>query len=146
MRRIVESPFLVIRAAGSLGFDLVALRSEFSFPIEVKASATHTIRFSAASGRAAEQLESHRRAVERVGLIVLYAYRRVGHRSGDPWRLYAVPGASRPGSLSLLRRWLPPVDRTKEGNGVLRWDDGLPLSKFLERLFFLTERPGIPAT
>ncbi|MCI4340157.1 MAG: Holliday junction resolvase [Thermoplasmata archaeon] len=141
LARIREAPFLVIRAAGSLGFDLVALRSEFSFPIEVKSSSTDTIRFSAASGRASEQLEAHRAAVERVGLIVLYAYRRVGHRGGDPWRLYAAPGSSRPGSLNLLRRSLPPMDRTREGNAVLRWEDGLPLVRFLERIFFLTERP-----
>ena len=139
--RLRDSPFLVIRAAGSLGFDLVALRSEFSFPIEVKASATDTIRFSSASGRASEQLESHRAAVEKVGLIVLYAYRRVGHRAGDPWRLYAAPGSAMPGRLSLLRKWLPPIERTREGNGVLRWDSGLPLVEFVDRLFFLTEPP-----
>ena len=145
LRRVQASPFLVVRAAGSLGFDLVALRSEFSFPLEVQASSSDTIRFSSASGRAAEQLAAHRAAVERVGLIVLYAYRRVGVRSGDPWRLYAVPGPSRPGSLSVLRRWLPPVETTREGNAVLRWANGLPLVKFLERMFFLTERPGAPA-
>lgn len=139
--RLPNEPFLVVRAAGSLGFDLVALRSEFSFPLEVKASGSDTIRFSAASGRAAEQLAHHQAAVDRVGLIVLYAYRRLGLRGQDPWRLYAAPGASRPGRLGLLRRWLPPVDRTRDGNAVLRWSDGLPLVKFLERVYFLTERP-----
>jgi Archaeal holliday junction resolvase (hjc) len=142
LRKVQQSPFLVIRAAGSLGFDLVALRSEFSFPIEVKASASEVIRFSAASGRASEQLEAHRASVERVGLIVLYAYRRVGHRGGDPWRLYAAPGTTRPGSLGLLRKRLPPIDRTREGNAVLRWNDGLPLVRFLEMIFFLTDRPS----
>jgi hypothetical protein len=142
LRKVQQSPFLVIRAAGSLGFDLVALRSEFSFPIEVKASGADVIRFSAASGRASEQLEAHRASVERVGLIVLYAYRRVGHRGGDPWRLYAAPGNSRPGSLSLLRKRLPAMDRTREGNAVLRWNDGLPLVRFLDLVFFLTDRPS----
>jgi len=142
LSRVTADPFLVVRAAGSLGFDLVALRSEFSFPIEVKASASDTIRFSAASGRAVEQLAAHQRAVDRVGLIVLYAYRRVGVRGQDPWRLYAAPGASRPGRLNLLRRTLPEIDRTREGNAVLRWDDGLPLVRFLERVFLLTERPS----
>lgn len=145
VERIAREPFLVIRAAGSLGFDLVALRSEFSFPLEVKASGSDTIRFSAASGRAAAQMAAHQRAVDRVGLIVLYAYRRVGLRGEDAWRLYAVPGESRPGRLGLLRRWLPPVDRTREGNAVLRWNDGMPLVRFLERVFFLTEPPGAPA-
>ncbi|MCI4361204.1 MAG: Holliday junction resolvase, partial [Thermoplasmata archaeon] len=85
----------------------------------MKASSTDTIRFSSASGRASEQLEAHRASVERVGLIVLYAYRRVGHRGGDPWRLYAAPGSTRPGTLNLLRRRLPEIARTREGNGVL---------------------------
>lgn len=138
------SPFLVVRAAGSLGFDLVALRSEFAFPVEVKASASDTIRFSSASGRAGEQLEAHRRAVERVGLIVLYAYRRVGHRKGDPWRVFAAPTVPGRGSADLLRRRLPALDRTREGNAVLRWEEGMPLVRFLELIAFLTTRT--PAT
>ncbi|MCI4328910.1 MAG: Holliday junction resolvase [Thermoplasmata archaeon] len=142
--RIREAPFLVIRAAGSLGFDLVALRSEFAFPLEVKASSSDTIRFSSASGRATEQLEAHRAAVDRVGLIVLYAYRRIGHRDGDPWRLFAAPSRARPGRNGLLLRRLPPVARTKEGNGVLRWDDGMPLVRFVELIADLSE--WIPAS
>lgn len=136
LRRASSSPFLVIRAAGSLGFDLVALRSEFAFPLEVKASSNDTIHFSAASGRAAAQLESHRQSVDRVGLIVLYAYRRVGHRSGDPWRIFAAPSDPRAGRLGLLRKYLPVVDHTRLGNAVLRWDDGMPLIRFLERIAY----------
>ena len=143
--RIAEAPFLVVRAAGSLGFDLVALRNEFAFPVEVKASASDTIRFSSASGRAAEQLEAHRAAVDRVGLIVLYAYRRVGHRGGDPWRLFAAAGPPGTGRLNLLRRRLPPVDRTRNGNAVLRWNDGMPLVEFVDLVGNLTSwRPGGP--
>lgn len=142
-RRIADAPFLVVRAAGSLGFDLVALRNEFAFPLEVKASAGDTIRFSSASGRAAEQLAAHRAAVDRVGLIVLYAYRRVGHRGGDPWRLFAAAGPDGTGRLHLLRRRLPPVDRTREGNAVLRWRDGMPLVDFVDLIGSLTTwRPG----
>jgi len=137
---IAQRPFLVVRAAGSLGFDLVALRKEFAFPLEVKASGNDTIRFSAASGRAGEQLEAHRRAVDRVGLIVLYAYRRVGHRAGDPWRLFAASSPPSGGRLEVLRRRLPPLDRTREGNAVLRWDSGMPLLKFIELISFLTDR------
>jgi len=141
LARAGASPFLVVRAAGSFGFDLVALRNEFAFPLEVKASAAETIHFTAASGRAAEQLESHRRAVERVGLIVLYAYRRVGGHRGDRWRLYAAPTRAGGGRLGLLRKRLPVVDRTRQGNAVLRWADGLPLVRFLEHVAALTE-PG----
>jgi hypothetical protein len=146
-RKDVEShgkrPFLVVRAAGSFGFDLVALRPEFAFPVEVKASAETTIRFSASSGRAHQQLEEHRRDVARVGLLVVYAYRLVGTRSGDSWRLFAtgtppVDG----GRMRLLGGLLPAVDTTREGHGVLRWEAGLPLTDFLRRVQFLTDRTG----
>jgi hypothetical protein len=142
LRAASRSPFLVVRAAGSFGFDLVALRSEFAFPLEVKASSSDTIRFSAASGRAAAQLEDHRKAVDRVGLLVVYAYRRVGFRAGDPWRLYATGSPTGRGLASLLRKSLPPVESTRDGNGILRWESGMPLVRFLERVLFWTAPSG----
>jgi hypothetical protein len=140
--RVRANPFLVIRGAGSIGFDLVALRREFAFPIEVKSSREATIHFSAASGRAAEQLRAHRAAVDRVGLLVLYAYRRLGLRSEDPWRLYTPAAAPGRGRLELIRRRLPPIDTTREGNAVLRWDAGLPLARFLDLVTALVEPVG----
>ena len=50
-RKAKAKPFLVVRGAGSLGVDLVALRGDVSFPIEVKSAASDTIRFSDDSGR-----------------------------------------------------------------------------------------------
>ena len=142
LRAFARSPFLVVRAAGSFGFDLVALRSEFAFPLEVKASASDTIRFSAASGRAAAQLEEHRKAVDRVGLLVVYAYRRVGFRKGDAWRLYATGNPTGRGLASLIRKSLPAVENTREGNGILRWETGMPLSRFLQRVSYWTDDSG----
>jgi hypothetical protein len=129
--RLIDQPFLIIRAAGSLGFDLVALRRDFAFPIEVKASSEPVIRFSAASGRANAQLEAHRKAVARVGLAVLYAYRRIGHRGDETWRVFLAGRLPEPGTLRLLCQRLPPVSQTAEGNGILRWEEGMPLSRFL---------------
>ena len=141
--RVRREPFLVVRAAGSLGFDLVALRREFAFPLEVKASSSPSILFSAASGRAADQLAAHRAAVGRVGLTVLYAFRRIGHRNGDPWRLFRATDVPTRGSLRFLVGHLPPVETTREGNAVLRWEKGMSLVKFLDTVHFLTERPGV---
>jgi hypothetical protein len=135
-------PFLVVRAAGSHGFDLVALRPEFSFPIEVKSSSGDTIHFSAASGRSTEQWKAHRVAAARVDLLVVYAYRRLGRVPGDCWRLFAAGGGSGDGRLRLLMGRLPPVEETREGHGVLRWEHGLPLTGFLERVAFLTQPVG----
>jgi hypothetical protein len=136
------APFLVVRSAGSFGFDLVALRPEFAFPIEVKASRSQAIHFSAASGRAAEQLAEHRRAVDRVGLLAIYAYRRLGRPGADAWRLFAPPTPPGQGRLELLRRRLPVIESTAAGNAVLRWDSGLPLRQFLDLVGQLTERPA----
>jgi len=137
--RLIEQPFLIIRAAGSLGFDLVALRKEFAFPFEVKASSEPVIRFSAASGRANAQLESHRKAVGRVGLTVLYAYRRLGLRGEETWRVFVAGDVPQTGRIGALCRRLPPVSRTPDGNGILRWEEGRPLSQFLYHVRFLLE-------
>jgi hypothetical protein len=131
--QLIEEPFLVVRGAGSLGFDLVAMRWSLSFPIEVKASSEAVIHFTAASGRANAQLAAHRAAISKVGLSILYAYRRIGLRSSESWRVYRGSDASSAGILGLVCRGLPPVSTTREGNGVLRWEEGQELSRFLAR-------------
>ncbi len=137
--RIVHEPFLVIRGAGSLGFDLVALRRELAFPLEVKAASGDVIRFTDASGRADLQLAAHRRAVGRVGLTVLYAYRRLGRRSEEPWRIFLASEVPSAGTLRFICRRLPPVSTTRGGHGILRWEEGMPLSRFLATVRSLTE-------
>ena len=132
--RLVGEPFLVVRAAGSFGFDLVALRREFAFPVEVKASSEPQIRFSAASGRAREQLEAHRAAVARVGLMVIYAYRRLGARGEEAWRLFLEGERPKGAIAGYVFQPVPPIARTREGNGVLRWEEGMPLSRFVARV------------
>jgi hypothetical protein len=137
--RIVTEPYLVIRGAGSLGFDLVALRREIAFPLEVKAASGDVIRFTDASGRADQQLAAHRRAVGRVGLTVLYAYRRLGRRGEEPWRIFLASEVPTSGSLRFICRRIPPVSTTKGGHGILRWEEGMPLSRFLSTVRTLTE-------
>jgi len=141
--RLERGPFLVVRAAGSHGFDLVAMRAGFAFPIEAKASADEVIRFSSASGRMTDQLNEHLEAAKRGGLIVLYAYRHLGNRAGEPWRLYTPQtDHQNHGRVEFLRKYLPPIEWTKDGNGVLRWENGLPLSAFLDSLFHLFDPDG----
>ncbi len=132
--RLVREPFLVVRAAGSFGFDLVALRREFAFPIEVKASAEPVIRFTAASGRASEQLAAHRAAVAKVGLMVIYAYRRLGLRGEECWRLFLEGSRPNGAVVGYVFQPVPMISRTREGNGILRWEEGMPLSRFVERV------------
>ncbi len=144
--RIVHEPFLVVRGAGSLGFDLVALRRELAFPLEVKATSGDVIRFADASGRADQQLAAHRRAVHRVGLTVLYAYRRLGRRTEEPWRIYLGSDVPTAGSLRYICRRLPSVSTTREGHGILRWEEGMPLSRFLLTVRSIAEPAARGAT
>lgn len=141
--RIRESPFMVIRAAGSLGVDLVAIRDGMSFPIEVKSSTADVLRFSRSEkllAQAAEMIEECRK----VNLVPLYAYRYKGHR-GDAWRMFALEmGELDVGVYSgvpkLIYGWLPKVTPSREGNFIMRWKDGRPLSRFVDYTVTLAGR------
>ena len=128
---IFENPFVVIRAAGSLGVDLVALRWDFSFPIEVKSSSEDVLRFSK-NPRLAEQAEKMTAECERASLIPVYAYRLKGFR-GDPWRIFSLPlGRVLRGRMGLIQRTIPQIEMNANGNFIMRWDNGMKLSKFLD--------------
>lgn len=86
---MLRDPFLVIRAAGSLGVDLVALRWDFSFPIEVKSSCDDVLHFSK-NQRLTEQADSMLSECCRSHLVPIYAY-RLKSQCGDPWRLFTIP-------------------------------------------------------
>jgi hypothetical protein len=49
--KIKDKPFAVVRAAGSLGVDLVATRGDISFLTEVKTSIGDTLHFSSMAGK-----------------------------------------------------------------------------------------------
>jgi Holliday junction resolvase len=130
--KISEKPFIVIRAAGSFGVDLVAIRGDVAFPIEVKSSTSDTLRFSR-SERLRAQAEELIGLCRRSNLIPVYAYRLKNTR-GDAWRIFTVETEKVDGILGLVYRRLPKVEKTKEGNIVLRWKKGMPLSKFIDYL------------
>lgn len=134
-----ENPFLVVRGAGSLGVDLVALREEVSFPIEVKAASSDVVHFSASSGEYHEQAEEMARLCGEAGVVPLYAFRLKGRR-GDAWRVYSLPLDDGPGGKAgRLHDKLPKVSRTREENFVLRFEEGQPLHAFFEYLDFTTQ-------
>lgn len=129
-----QRPFLVVRGAGSLGVDLVALRGDVSFPIEVKSASNDVIRFSDAGGRNGDQAEQMMRECSRASVIPLYAYRLKGGPRGDPWRVLTLPTANLPPRIAVLYDRLPKVEKTEKGNWVLRWQTGMPLSRFVDYL------------
>ncbi len=125
-----ENPFLVIRAAGSLGVDLVALRWDFSFPIEVKSSVEDVMHFSRCA-RLTEQADTMKDTCALSHLIPIYAFRLKNVR-GDPWRIFTIPSDNKLiGRSSLLCNRIPDIGYTSGGNYVMRWSDGMKLSDFI---------------
>ena len=130
MRMVLKRPFLVVRAAGS-GMegsgDLVALRGDCSFPIEVKSTRAEKLYFS---GRTKDQLMAMIREGERSGLMPLYAHRRKGVR-GDSWRLFRVETEGLKGTLARLATMIPPLPLNRNGTPFIDWEQGMPLNKFI---------------
>lgn len=128
-------PFLVVRAAGSLGCDLIALSGDFSFPIEVKSSEGDVLRFSG-SQHLKDQIATMKRDSERAGVLPLYAFRRkgLGPLAGDPWRLFTLPEGHYDGRMRLVYGKLAKLDVSREGNFIMRWEQGTPLHVFLAYL------------
>ncbi len=125
-----ERPFYVARAAGSLGADLIALRDDYSMVIEVKSSINATITFTEASGMRQEQAERLQEKCLKSGLFVIYAY-RLKNAAGDPWRMFTLPGQPK-GRMRYLYNFLSNIGTSRNGNYVLKWDDGTPLSRMID--------------
>lgn len=130
MRQIQKRPFLVVRAAGS-GMDgsgdLVALRGDCCFPIEVKTTKASKLYLS---GRTKEQLNAMIREGNRSGLMPLYAYRKKGVR-GDSWRIFRVETQYLTRTLGQLAKSIPPLPLSRQGSPFLDWDQGMPLNQFI---------------
>jgi len=128
--RVTNRPFLVVRAPGSGSEgtgDLLALRGDICFPIEVKSSKKPRLYLS---GRTYDQLKSLKDMGERCGLLPLYAYRLKGIR-GDSWRIMKVEVSGLSGKLRHLSRSIPSLPLTRNGKEFLDWGQGMPLHKFL---------------
>ncbi len=134
--RIKERPFMVIRGAGSLGVDLVAVRAGVSFPIEVKSSVSDVLRFSR-SEKLAVQAQEMMDDCRRVGLMPIYAFRYKRQR-GDAWRIFTLDVGPINGRLKVIYDRLPKIRPSKEGNLIMRWNDGMPLSKFIDYVVTLS--------
>jgi Holliday junction resolvase len=130
---IKKQPFLVIRAAGSFGEDLVALRSEVGFPIEVKASKKALFHFSN-SKRLKEQQADFMAVCKRTGTLPIYAFRLKNVRGQDPWRIFTIDIKIAKGIMKLIYDRLPKLQKTSNGHYKMPWKDGMPLSKFIDYL------------
>ncbi|MFQ3317114.1 MAG: Holliday junction resolvase [Candidatus Poseidoniaceae archaeon] len=130
MRQVLQRPFLVVRAAGS-GMegtgDLLALRGDLCFPIEVKSTRAKKLYLS---GRTKLQYEAMVTEGERCNLMPLYAHRQKGIR-GDSWRIFRVETNNLSGRLRQLEKSIPLFPTTRNGSVYLNWEDGMPLHAFV---------------
>ena len=140
--QVVQRPFLVVRAAGS-GMDgsgdLLALRGDLCFPIEVKTRGEKKVYLS---GQKEEQLQSMKEIGEKCELMPLYAHRLKGVR-GDSWRIFRVETSTLSGRLATLARRIPTLPLTRTGKPHLDWDQGLPLHQFLGIVCRNSEESGL---
>ena len=130
---IGKKPFLVIRAAGSLGFDLLAVRGDLSLPIEVKSSSSKKISFTSNSAREVRQAELFKTKCERSELFPIYAF-RLKNVKDDVWKIFTLDIENVDKDRLWLYDQIPKIDRTKKMNYILRWENGMPLSDFIELL------------
>ncbi|MEF8879050.1 MAG: Holliday junction resolvase [Candidatus Thermoplasmatota archaeon] len=131
--KIMNEPFAVVRAAGSLGVDLVAVRGDISFLTEVKSRNGKTIHFSSMGGKLQQQAEQMKTVCEKTKTLPVYAYRLKGLR-GDSWRFFTIDLNHLKGIANILHRRLPKLETSKSGNFVMRWNKGMPLSDFISYL------------
>jgi Holliday junction resolvase len=128
--KIYDKPFIVIRAAGSFGIDLVAVRGDISFLLEVKSSIQDTIHFSSIKGKLQKQAITMQKLCEQTRTLPIYAYRIKNHR-GDSWKLFTLDIKNIEGRLKLLHNIIPKLEGSKKGYYIMRWKEGLSLSDFI---------------
>jgi len=130
--KIVDAPFIVVRAAGSLGIaDIVAVRGEISFLVEIKVRKGKEILFSHEGGRMQKKAKEMTEKREKSKVLPLYAFRIKGYH-GDSWRVYSLPLQNLQGRAKLLHSKIPNIRKTKNGNYFMKWDDGMKLSDFID--------------
>lgn len=130
--KIIEKPFVVVRAAGSFGVDMAVVDGHTSFLVEEKTSIQRNYNFN--SPRVIEQAETLKDLSSRAGVPPLYAYRLKNLRGHDPWRLFSME--INEDSLESFNKYfydkLPKVERTRNNNYVMHWEKGKPLHEFID--------------
>ena len=128
--QVCQRPFLVVRAPGSGSEgtgDLLVLRGDMCFPIEVKSSKKSKLYLS---GRTMIQYIGLKKMGEKCGLQPFYAYRLKSVR-GDSWRIMHVEVDNLTGKSRRLALRVPALPLTRNGTPHLDWEKGMPLHKFI---------------
>lgn len=137
--KIMQKPFVVVRAAGSFGIDMAVVGS-ISFLVEEKSSVEPLYHFNAP--RIVEQAELLLRLCSTAGVIPVYAYRLKNQRGHDPWRFFSMDmeEGRLDGYDKLVHQRLPKLERTRSNNYVMRWENGMPLHQFIDYIVSLRSR------
>lgn len=137
--RIIQRPFVVVRAAGSFGIDMAVVGS-ISFLVEEKSSVEPLYHFNAP--RIVEQAALLLDLCSRAGITPVYAYRLKRQRGHDPWRLFTmeVEEGKLDGYDKLFHQKLPKLERTRSNNLVMRWENGMPLHRFIDWVVSIRKR------
>lgn len=137
--KIYEIPFVTVRSAGSRGIDILALRGEISFPIEVKSSKKKNIYF-AGNTQLIGQIKKLKNRCSSARTVPLYAYRRKGVR-GEKWKLYTILDLMDDVEIikkhEILSRKLQEIESTNSNNLKLNWRNGMPLNEFIIYIHYL---------
>ncbi len=130
--KILEKPFITVRAAGSLGIaDIVAIRGEMSFIIEIKVRKEKEILFSHEGGRMQRKAKEMQEKCIAAKVLPLFAFRIKGKR-GDAWRLFTMEIDGIEGKSKKIYKKLPKLEKTRDGNYIMRWENGMKLADFID--------------
>ena len=132
--KIKKKPFIVVRAAGSLGIaDIVAIRGDISFIVEIKVRKGSEILFSHEGGRMQKKAEEMKRKCTMASILPIFAFRRKGIR-GDAWRIFTMEIDGMKGKGKEIYDVLPKLEITKDGNFRMKWENGMKLADFIDMI------------
>lgn len=131
-RKIINNPFITVRAAGSLGIaDIVAMRGDLSFIVEIKVRKEKEILFSHEGGRMQRKAEEMHSKCLRSKILPVFAFRIKGIK-GEAWRIFTMEIDGIEGKSKKLYDVLPKIEKSRGGNYIMRWENGMELSDFIE--------------
>ncbi len=81
-------------------------------------------------GKPQQQAELMIDVCEKTKNLPIYAFRTKGNR-GDSWRIFTLDINNLQGRLNILHNRIPKIGKSKNGNFVMRWNKGMPLSDFI---------------
>ncbi|MBC7081387.1 MAG: Holliday junction resolvase [Thermoplasmatales archaeon] len=133
-KKIIEYPFITVRAAGSLGIaDIVAVRGDISLLIEIKARKEKEILFSHEKGRMQRKAEEMLEKCEKSKVLPIFAFRLKGIRD-EAWKIFTIEMKDIEKKDKKIYEKLPKIEISKDGNYIMRWENGMKLSEFISLL------------